>query len=514
MIMKTLYKIFGILSLTSLFLFSSGCEDFLNRYPDNALTEAQIYADVKDAETAVIAVYDLLSEGYLLGRNVALRGSLKGADFFHFIENPNKRFDKEYKYVEISSSAGYAGYLWNYSYKTIASCNQILRNLEDVEGDEALIKDLEAQVLAAKAICYFELTKAFCYPLWMANDDEVYNMGVPLLKNSADNSTAIESPPTRASLQDSFDYIIELLNGSLENIDVSRTGKQFITEQGVWAMLARVYLYTEEWELAKGAAETAITLGGSMSVSLDFIPNMTTRFNDESIFEIFTDENDNLGTSCLAYYAYKSVNALGRIDVNSIGYGDYGASNSFKNLFSSKDIRMDLFKEDKKSSPTSQPGEAGYSDRAYHKYIGVESELIHDVAYIRLPEIFLIAAEAYSELTGNDDKALEDLNEVFSARTDSTLIGLSGQALKNEIFNERRRELALEGHELYDYLRKGKSFTRDASHPSPLTIDPVNGRSDEKFHRVVYPIPQPEMDANPNIRDQQNPGYAPYQGGN
>jgi starch-binding outer membrane protein, SusD/RagB family len=511
--MKTLYKIFGVLSLTSLFLLSSGCEDFLNRYPDNALTEAQIYADVKDAETAVIAVYDLLSEGYLLGRNTALRGSLKGADFFHFTENPNKRFDTEYKYVEISSSAGYAGYLWNYAYKTIASCNQILWNLENLEGDEVKIKDLQAQVLAAKAICYLELTRAFCYPLWMANDDNTYSMGVPLLKNSNDNSSAIENPPTRASLQDSFDYIIELLSSSLEIIDDSRTGSEFITEQGVWAMLARVYQYTENWELAKDAAIMAESLGGSMSTSLEFIPNMTTRFNDESIFEIFTDENDNLGTSCLAYYAFKSVNAVGRIDVNSIGYGDYGASNAFKNLFSSKDIRLDLFKEDKKSSPSSLPGEAGYSDRAYHKFIGIESELIHNVAYIRLPEVLLIAAEAYSEMPGNDVDALMYLNKVFSARADSTLTGLSGQSLKNEIFNERRRELALEGHELYDYLRKGRSFTRDASHPSPLTIDPVNGRNVEKFHRVVYPIPQPEMDANPNIRNQQNPGYSPYQGG-
>ena len=108
---------------------ASSCEDFLNRYPDNALTEDQIYSTVDNAQTAVIAIYDLLSETYLFGRDALLRGSLKGADFFHFTENPNLRFDIEYKYTEIAAVAGYAGYLWNWCYKTIASSNLILKNL-------------------------------------------------------------------------------------------------------------------------------------------------------------------------------------------------------------------------------------------------------------------------------------------------------------------------------------------------------------------------------------------------
>ncbi|MCK5134458.1 MAG: RagB/SusD family nutrient uptake outer membrane protein [Bacteroidales bacterium] len=499
--MKTLYKIAGIFTVGFILLGTSGCEDFLNRYPDNALTEDQIFTNEKNAETAVIALYDLLSETYMFGRNVPLRGSLKGADFFHFIENPNLRFDIEYKYVEISSAAGYAGYLWNYCYKTIASCNLILTNLSDMEGDQEIINDLEAQTLAVKAICYLELVRSFSYPVWMAEEDDLYGMGVPLIKDFNDNSTAIETPPGRPPLLECYDYIEELLLDALDKIDKSRIEKQFFTEQSLWAILARFYLYTEAWEQSRDAAIMAESLGGSMIGSADFIAGMTTRFNVESIFEIHFDVNDNPGTSCLAYYAFKSVNEQGQIDANSIGYGDYGASNAFINLFSPEDIRNQLFKQDKTGSA-----------RAYHKYIGIESALIHDVPYIRLPEVLLIAAETYAELEdfGN---ALNYLNKVYSARTDQILSGITGQELKNEIFKERRRELALEGHELYDYLRTGRSFSRDGSHPTPLTIDPVNGREEKKFHRVVYPIPQPEMDANPNIRDQQNPGYAPYQGG-
>jgi hypothetical protein len=96
------------------------------------------------------------------------------------------------------------------------------------------------------------------------------------------------------------------------------------------------------------------------------------------------------------------------------------------------------------------------------------------------------------------------------------LSGLTGDDLKTAIFNERRRELALEGHNIWDFLRKGRSFTRDASHNSIITINPATqaGRDDPNFYKVVAPIPITEMDANPNIRDQQNPGYAAYQGSN
>ncbi|MEN8155897.1 MAG: RagB/SusD family nutrient uptake outer membrane protein [Bacteroidota bacterium] len=499
--MKTIYKTIAIITTGILLLITAGCEDFLNRYPDNALTEAQILSDVENANTALIAVYDLLSEGYMFGRNTLLRGSLKGGDFFHFTENPNVRFDIEYKYSEISSRAGYAGYLWNYCYKTNASCNQILVRLPEMEGTAKQLDDLEAQALAAKAIAYLELVRSFCYPLWMAQEDDLYGMGVPLIKSSQDNSYAIENPPGRDPLIDCYDYIEELLLEAIEKIDITRTGKHLFTEQSLWAVLARYYLYTEEWELARDAALEAESLGGSMLSSDAFLAGMTTRFNSESIFEIYFDANDDLGTGCLAYYAFKTVNEEGVIDQNSIGYGDYGASNTFINLFSTEDIRNQLFKRDKTGS-----------NRAYHKYMGIESPLIHDVAYIRLPEVLLIAAEAYAEV--NDfGNALTYLNKVYGARTNVTL-DLTGEELKNEIFTERRRELALEGHELFDYLRKGRSFTRDGSHPAPLSIDPVNGRDNEKFHRVVYPIPQPEMDANPNIRDQQNPGYAAYQGSN
>ncbi|MEO5561804.1 MAG: RagB/SusD family nutrient uptake outer membrane protein, partial [Chitinophagaceae bacterium] len=69
---------------------------------------------------------------------------------------------------------------------------------------------------------------------------------------------------------------------------------------------------------------------------------------------------------------------------------------------------------------------------------------------------------------------------------------------------ERRKELAFEGHRYWDLARYNLNVTRvnlSGNYAGvPLTISTTN------FRRIL-PIPQIELDANPNIRNQQNTGY-------
>ncbi len=77
-------------------------------------------------------------------------------------------------------------------------------------------------------------------------------------------------------------------------------------------------------------------------------------------------------------------------------------------------------------------------------------------------------------------------------------------ALLNDILLERRKELAFEGHRYWDLARYNLNVVRvnlSGNYPGvPLIIAATN------FRRIL-PIPQAELDANPNIRSQQNPGY-------
>jgi starch-binding outer membrane protein, SusD/RagB family len=75
---------------------------------------------------------------------------------------------------------------------------------------------------------------------------------------------------------------------------------------------------------------------------------------------------------------------------------------------------------------------------------------------------------------------------------------LAGQALLDAIADERRKELVGEGHRWFDLKRTTKTIAR-ANCTSFCTLPPTS-------RAWTWPIPQPEIDANPNILPQ-NPGY-------
>ena len=114
--------------------------------------------------------------------------------------------------------------------------------------------------------------------------------------------------------------------------------------------------------------------------------------------------------------------------------------------------------------------------------------------------MYLIRAEAYARLGGvNEALGLADLNDLRAARINGYIPEvLTGTDLINAIFLERVKELEAEGHRFFDLKRTTRTINRPSC-SSFCTLDP----SDRSW---TWPIPQPEIDANPNILPQ-NPGY-------
>ena len=81
---------------------------------------------------------------------------------------------------------------------------------------------------------------------------------------------------------------------------------------------------------------------------------------------------------------------------------------------------------------------------------------------------------------------------------------------KGGIYGERRREYMLEGHNFFDMFRRGDNIRNrqyiELAGNGSITF----GKISYQHYRVVYPIPIREMNANPYIRNQQNPGYADW----
>jgi hypothetical protein len=114
----------------------------------------------------------------------------------------------------------------------------------------------------------------------------------------------------------------------------------------------------------------------------------------------------------------------------------------------------------------------------------------------------LIAAEA--SLPGNETDAKFYLNALVAER-DPAFAGYAstGATLMNDIITERRKELAFEGDRFYDLNRLKLQIVRASNPgaiPAPLTIP-------YPFDKRLAPIPLTEIQANPNIAGQQNPGY-------
>jgi hypothetical protein len=74
---------------------------------------------------------------------------------------------------------------------------------------------------------------------------------------------------------------------------------------------------------------------------------------------------------------------------------------------------------------------------------------------------------------------------------------------------ERRKELVGEGHRFFDAIRNGKHITRskDLAFPHLPAIEPEAWDFDWSYYKVVLAVPKAEMDANENMKDQQNPTY-------
>ncbi len=114
---------------------------------------------------------------------------------------------------------------------------------------------------------------------------------------------------------------------------------------------------------------------------------------------------------------------------------------------------------------------------------------------IRYADVLLMLAEALNE-NGKTSEALPWINMVRTrAGVDPYPATITTAALREEIMDERRRELSFEGHRIWDLLRTGRVL--DAC--GPLGMQP---------HMVLFPIPLAQIQVmnNPSIFPQ-NPGW-------
>jgi hypothetical protein len=143
-------------------------------------------------------------------------------------------------------------------------------------------------------------------------------------------------------------------------------------------------------------------------------------------------------------------------------------------------------------------------------WTGASSNYRNQPKVFRLAEMYLIAAEAGAQNAATEAAALDALNDLRTARGLTALVGVTGTALMDEVKAERTRELLGEGSRLDDLKRWGMGFSRTTPQNINCIVTgadfdtKVVAAGDDKF---VWAIPQRDVTTNPNIADQQNPGW-------
>ena len=110
---------------------------------------------------------------------------------------------------------------------------------------------------------------------------------------------------------------------------------------------------------------------------------------------------------------------------------------------------------------------------------------------LRLADVILLYAEALNE-NGNSSSAITQLNKIRSRANLANVTATAKATVRTAIANERRLELALEGHRWFDLVRTGTVNTEMG-----MTID-------SNYH--LFPIPTSEIFASNGVITQ-NPGY-------
>ncbi|MDE6575395.1 MAG: RagB/SusD family nutrient uptake outer membrane protein [Muribaculaceae bacterium] len=142
-----------------------------------------------------------------------------------------------------------------------------------------------------------------------------------------------------------------------------------------------------------------------------------------------------------------------------------------------------------------------------------QNNIVNKPKPFRLSEMYLIVAEANAML-GKPEPANVALNTLRKQRhTAYADQNFTGNNLITEVRNERTMELIGEGFRMSDLRRWKQGFTRNPSHPEQPAIESQLWPSTTTIsyqpndHRYTWPIPSSELEVNPQMKGQQNPGW-------
>ncbi|WP_212005327.1 RagB/SusD family nutrient uptake outer membrane protein [Chitinophaga sp. HK235] len=468
--------------------FSSCKKSYLDTLPARSIESNESFTSPSRVNAAMIGLYDLMQQNQFTN-HIMLTTDVKGGDLLVVSSGNYNRFVTEYQFTEIANggTGALSFVFWKRAFEMISNCNQAISKLPTSPVADDVKNDYMAEARVLRAWANHQLVRLYAQP-YAVNPDGI---GIP----KVDKPLKKDDPtPARSSVKDIYAFMLEDLKFAEQNLSAKRSNSYRITINAVYALQARLYLDMGKWTEASSYAKKA-RAGFSLEPGATLLKGFVDK-TPEWIWGLNYRTDDNTGFLMLASFQ----------EPYNLGYSTFRASKSFLTLFGDDDIRKKQFfvneakvKSGKAEDEALQRDKIMFSRDGYlmNKFY-FRKTLDLDLPLIRSAEMYLIEAEAEAELN-NTDAAQTALFEVQRRAIPTAVKSINtGDVLKTEIVNERRKELYGEGFRFFDILRRKETLVRAAAdHWKPLTQEPGNNRN-------VLPIPQRELDIS---HLEQNKGY-------
>jgi len=392
--------------------------------------------------------------------------------------------------------------IWRGPNPGILYCNTVLESVPDMDIRETIKNRCIGEAKFLRAHYYFILVQLFG--------------DVPLsLVPAKPTDNLFPERITKATIYN--DVIIPDLKEAVQLLpdrsEYGNSDKGRASKGAAAGMLAKVYLTLGMYQECIDMCDQVTSLGYTLNPDYSdcFGGEDKNKNTAESLFEVqyygltkadfWSDENQACWLS--TYMGPRNTGWVGG------GYGWNQPTQEFMDQYEAGDLRKEktvLYEGcpafDGKQYKGSMSN-TGYNVRKFLVPLDISPDYNTNSASIivlRYADVLLMKAEALNEL-GHTEDAEEPLHEIRkrAGLTDRADVeGLTQQEMRDMIRKERRIELAFEGHRWFDMIRwESGKYALDFLH----SIGKVNAAQ----KHLLFPIPQKEIDANPNLK--QNPGY-------
>jgi hypothetical protein len=453
-----IYRIVPVILILS--GLTTSCKKFVDIPPPQTQVESsRVFSSDATATAAVVGLYNQMvsNNQTLMNGAITIYTGLSSDEFRNV--DPNSDYDQFAGNAIPASSNTINSSFWPNAYRYIYQANAVLEGLSASAAVTPGLKDqLRGEMLFTRALNYFYLSNLFGdVPLILTTD---YRKNSTLSRTSVTGiNQQIIADLTEAE---------KLLSGNTATLNNARPGRMAAA-----ALLARVYLYQQNWAAAEREASTVLQSGiYTLPGDLDAVFQST---SPETIFQLVRP-------------AANTAEGAAFVPADATTMPPFILNAPLLQAFAPGDERRQHW------LGTNTINGKDYTFPYKYK-VRSGATVTENNIVLRLAEVYLIRAEARAQQDKLSD-ALTDLNIIRNRAGLTSLTAATGSAALLAILQERQTELFAEwGHRWLDLKRTGKAN-------EVLGIFKGAGW---QLADALYPVPRAEILLNPLLT--QNPGY-------